>query len=268
MTLSSSYQAHTSLHPGTEMGESATLLRLPPELRQKIYKTAMFERRIHLRYEIFLGAIRGRVCEVCVSDDPSSCGRACWRPNRNRQGLLSLPLTCHQLYNDTISLLYSENSFQVRRWPVLVRFSQTVPSHHLQAIRKLRLHMDTSHPPPLHSQSFVSPHDHHLPEDVQSSLLDAKWASLSGAVQSLRGLNNLEITSDVVWDIPRPHSPLNRSILKAVGTMLRRDRRVVLRVYYLNEHPKLSLGRFLPSTIVIGESLAELIATTLDSHEG
>ena len=116
----------------TTQPDSTLLLKLPPELRLKIYEqvilgeSTLFRVIIHRRKGpgerrprcTFRGIPTGdHVSEIPYMDcncfnlrqygrGPQKC-EASW-PGYPRRGLLALPLTCRQLYMESINLLYSQ----------------------------------------------------------------------------------------------------------------------------------------------------------------
>ncbi|KIM99250.1 hypothetical protein OIDMADRAFT_56405 [Oidiodendron maius Zn] len=84
------------------------LSKLPTEIRQLIWIECLGQMTFHLKIED-----RKLRHTRCCSPTPASCN-GCYRYRKGSQQnthLLSLPLTCRQIYSEAIFILYSTNTF-------------------------------------------------------------------------------------------------------------------------------------------------------------
>ncbi|KAL8903297.1 MAG: hypothetical protein Q9171_007450 [Xanthocarpia ochracea] len=117
----------------------APFLRLPPELRLVIYDLVMGNNRFELAHVPKHIVLQTRLeLEVVQVRSGAMVKRVL---NWNKQLYhLSLPLTCRQIYRESIDLLYSSNTFAFDDPHVLVNLATfCLPPQRLHAIRNLEL---------------------------------------------------------------------------------------------------------------------------------
>ena len=124
--------------------DSYLLRRLPLELRRRIYSYVLGGNLLHLVM------VPNRVTHICCTSDTRTrplhtCCREVVKsffipmPFDAPQSPISLALlrSCRQVYSEAVSILYSDNTFEVVDMGTLWYFSQAIPSQHFAAIRRL-----------------------------------------------------------------------------------------------------------------------------------
>ena len=194
--------------------------KLPAELRIKVYNL-VFEKRI---LEILprtkgsgLASWDGRRRKARPSvhkqrspltrgqaskPGPTDKRAAKWSNTAAVPGLAALLLTCKQIYQETVHLLYGQVTFVFKSQTVLQRFVSTLSPLCLASIRSLKLQHHTYGEPYLNENL------------VWKEKYDSKWAALlQEAAPRMTGLRNLEIKLSIcdwptelnltaVWALP------------------------------------------------------------------
>ena len=151
---------------------------LPLELRLEIYSLV-------LGRDIFrLVTVPWKVTTAPDVDGNVSMTQAHFSPEINALGVhhgTSLLMTCHQIYQEAIDLLYTTNTFIVYDFSTLSTFAQSIPSQRLNSIRRLKIHYS-----PITSVPYVHERtrQYDLPFDLQEF-----W----GIVVGMEGLRSLDI---------------------------------------------------------------------------
>ncbi|KAL8730642.1 MAG: hypothetical protein Q9166_003955 [cf. Caloplaca sp. 2 TL-2023] len=133
------------------------LFRLPLELRLVIYKLVLGGNRFNLKHvpkhvvlgkRLYMEAVHVRGGTMCKQ-------QLDWKMQLHH---LSLALTCRQLYQETIDLLYSYNTFVIDDPHVLVNFATfCLQPQRLHAIKNLEL--TWKQPQPIHYHVIDDPYD-------------------------------------------------------------------------------------------------------------
>ncbi|KAL8709058.1 MAG: hypothetical protein Q9225_007508, partial [Loekoesia sp. 1 TL-2023] len=132
-----------TLNP-SDLQSCPLLAHLPWEIRSQIWRYALGDNVFHI--ELLPGRLGSRVCSGCIKEAGQCHGL--WHFEGTEKdscfaqkfGVTSLPQTCHQVYNETIDLLYSSNTFDISDLGILKYFVQGVPSRRLSLIRNLCVH--------------------------------------------------------------------------------------------------------------------------------
>ena len=118
---------------------TAPFLRLPPELRLVIYELVMGNNRFKLTHFPKHVVLQTRLELECVPVRNGIMARRVLDWNKQLYHL-SLPLTCRQIYRESIDLLYSSNTFAFNDPHVLVNLATfCLPPQRLHAIRNLEV---------------------------------------------------------------------------------------------------------------------------------
>ena len=125
----------------TEINGDRSLLRLPIELRLQIYDLVYSpSAAIIIRDSGHKGHVKGMTFSKtycpCVSSGCCSYSE-CVGPVSD--GILSLSLTCRQLYAETIAYVYNKNKFHLNEYETIASIPELIPSKHLQSISSLSL---------------------------------------------------------------------------------------------------------------------------------
>ncbi|KAG9233044.1 hypothetical protein BJ875DRAFT_465157 [Amylocarpus encephaloides] len=102
---------------------SALLSLLPAEIRDQIWELCVTGHALHLQL------CSGRLWQKLPSTSEG------WEPKR---GLLSLPLTCRQIYSESITLLYSGNTFAFSFPPVILHLDRVILPRRLSCLTDIR----------------------------------------------------------------------------------------------------------------------------------
>ena len=120
------------------------LLRLPLELRAQIYNYAHAPHAIITVSEDLRRNRYRLVAHVRLSGQHTpECNRrkstrSCSSPNT----VLALPITCYQMYTETIHYLYDNNTFRFTNNRLILSLPSTIPTNHLRIITSLCLTFD------------------------------------------------------------------------------------------------------------------------------
>jgi hypothetical protein len=119
------------------------LLRLPAELRIKIYENTLSVREIRLCNEHVFGSL----CSDCAETGGSHARRR-WRVDYHTKwhfyGSLNLLLTCRQIYTETKLLPFSLNTFASHETGLDLRLHQAFKDWQFEAIGSIRVHMSAA----------------------------------------------------------------------------------------------------------------------------
>jgi len=173
--------------------------KLLPEIRRQIYQEVLAPggRELHLA-----NADR-RLCSMrCTVDTerlPQTPGwrHECWGVPRQDgtykshlhnappdEKLLSLLCTCRLIYSEAIDILYTENTFNVRKSRTVVELPGTILPHRFHSIRSL--HIDTVFDYPWPQTTLPFPY---WPPDVPDT-----WPMAWKVIAKMRGLRNLRVS--------------------------------------------------------------------------
>jgi hypothetical protein len=120
-----------TLH-STEQNRQTPLLRLPAELRNKIYCMLLggWEFGMATRADS-----RALVCRLI--DSGGNPDKKYWKPAHVHQAF-ALIKACRQIYSDTKLLPFELNTFHTRSYFALARYSDTLPPDMVKSIRHIR----------------------------------------------------------------------------------------------------------------------------------
>lgn len=162
---------------------------LPLELRLEIYACV-------LGRDIFrLVTVPWKVTTAPDVDGNVSMTQEHFKPGPKLQKLssgISLLMTCRQIYQEAIDLLYSTNTFVLYDFSTIQRFSKMVPRQRLEKIRYLKIHYGPN-------TSIPYPHARTEQYDLPCNL-DYIWE----IVVSMKGLRSLDIHLEA-YDKDRSH---------------------------------------------------------------
>ncbi|TGO36984.1 hypothetical protein BHYA_0109g00200 [Botrytis hyacinthi] len=195
----------------------ARLLQLPPEILEKILLEVLGGNTFHLiQCRRRLGHIRCKEPHNIdhVTNSEYDIARACIPHAQRRKytafeymycndqsssfytrsdSCLAILLTCRQLYNQGIPILYSCNTFDVNNPETLLHLSQTIILSRLKSIRSLQIDVNTSMT--LCTQDW----------GLAGSIVECpEWKMFLGILERLEGLQNLRFRAefDLLQDIP------------------------------------------------------------------
>jgi hypothetical protein len=122
-------------------GLESHLLRLPVELRLQIYDyiyspSAIFtirEKLVHGRYALVSVDMTRAVSRRCLCDLCKACVQFPFKD------ALALPLTCRQIYTETIPYVHGRSKFCFGDTRLNLSLPHVIPAKHLQCITSLRL---------------------------------------------------------------------------------------------------------------------------------
>ncbi|KAL8855856.1 MAG: hypothetical protein Q9178_007517 [Gyalolechia marmorata] len=118
---------------------TAPFLRLPPELRLVIYDLVMGNKRFKLAHVPKHIVLQTRLEQEVVQVRSGAMFKRVLNWNKQLYHL-SLPLTCRQIYRESIDLLYSSNTFAFDDPHVLMNLATfCLPPQRLHAIRNLEV---------------------------------------------------------------------------------------------------------------------------------
>ncbi|KAE8378916.1 hypothetical protein BDV26DRAFT_260537 [Aspergillus bertholletiae] len=125
---------------GTEQVQSGLLAKLSPELRLMIWETVLGGMRIHIvqrpdRQMSHVVCPLTVSCNICRGDSPQPVKRKAQLVG----SLLALPMTCRQIYGESIYMLYTMNTFEFSNTWSLTYLRPTIPSDFWNAIREVEL---------------------------------------------------------------------------------------------------------------------------------
>ncbi|KAE8551742.1 hypothetical protein EYB25_005632 [Talaromyces marneffei] len=122
--------------------ECLLLNKLPPELRLVIWEMVLGGLRLHIiqRSKRRLGCVicpQEDTCDICrgVLQQPVKSTETCC----SNVNLISLLVSCKQIYRESIHLLYSSNTFEFSNTWSLAYLRPTIPPNQWTAIRKVDL---------------------------------------------------------------------------------------------------------------------------------
>lgn len=124
----------------TVQAQSPLLAKLSPELRLMIWEMVLGGMRIHIvqrsdRRMSHVVCPLTDICDICRGDSLQPVkGKG-----RLISHLLALPMTCRQLYCESIYLLYTINTFEFSNTWSLTYLRPTIPSNFWDAIREVEL---------------------------------------------------------------------------------------------------------------------------------
>lgn len=178
--------AHRSLSNGVDgafTDQSGLLFeKLPLELRREIYAFVLGRQTFRLI------SVPWKVTTAADVDGNVSMTQAHFEPTRptvsssSHQGIALLQ-TCRQIYDESIALLYSTNTFIIHDFASMTTFAKTVPACHLKEIRRLEVN---------YSPVTSIPYDH--PRTKQYDLPKGPdWADFWDLVASMEGLRTLHV---------------------------------------------------------------------------
>jgi len=156
LTIASDNADGASTRSPVNQSRCLLLSTLPPELRQKIWRNCLGGMTLHLEFR------DRRLCHIlCLSPTPGSCDTfggagGCWQfsnpdANHPKRHLLSILLSCRQIYSEAIYHLYADNDF-VTIYPEFVHdLPQILRPQRINAIRSLRFKWYNIYSPPFPS---------------------------------------------------------------------------------------------------------------------
>lgn len=141
--------------------DCSLLTKLPAELREQIWRECLAGMTIHLEWKCTT-IPKSRVLSYapCLSPDPESCNdfrgeKGCSRFARSlpeigmpQRHLLSILLTCRQIYLEAIHLLYEGNTFVATRFYIALYLPRILLPQRLNSIRSFRFVWRIVGPPP------------------------------------------------------------------------------------------------------------------------
>ncbi|CVL05956.1 uncharacterized protein FPRN_14164 [Fusarium proliferatum] len=165
--------------------ESLLFSRLPMEVRMQIWRLVMGNHKVHLTVH------RGRLRQSSFESENYQ-----WLPQR---GLLRVPLICRAAYMESISYLYSDNTFcfgfgQASSKSALTLLDTMLPKQHVASMQ----HMEVG----WHLYAGVSQYYDSHPQawditlDVPAPETETLWNNVSAELVKLSPLRTLRI---VVW---------------------------------------------------------------------
>ncbi|KAJ9234107.1 hypothetical protein C8Q69DRAFT_271487 [Paecilomyces variotii] len=127
---------------GTPTQDASLLLtRLSPEVRLIIWEQVLGGRRLHI-----IQKCRRRLCHVScpLRESCDICRGGLAQPAKDCEvphdwDLLSLPMTCKQIYHESIHMVYSLNTFEFSNTWSLTYLRPTVPQERWDEIRAVEL---------------------------------------------------------------------------------------------------------------------------------
>lgn len=226
-----------------EQESSPLFSRLPPEIRTMIWHYVLGGQTYHLtQVPKRIGHHR---CEVGPTSDP---GRSCclaamtyWRhemgtasydeyldryPGANHPAAssfdpslmgpkcdahtLALLRTCQRIYRESIDIAYYDNTFDVDDPETLLNLRRTIPRQRLQAIKHLRVYLETQYPPfsGLHPAPWFASFD---------GIWTLMWHTIA---YDMTGLENLELiiqSGSIFPEWPRKDPPWAANLRDVTG---------------------------------------------------
>ncbi|KAL2840525.1 hypothetical protein BJY01DRAFT_249988 [Aspergillus pseudoustus] len=186
LTLSSTQpnNAQTASHQHPQ--EQSSFFRLPPELRQIIYREALIPhapihvRRTHRRLcsTPCEGAPHRQKCVRLMASD-GTVARRLPSEARRRDKILPLLCTCRGIYSEAVDLISTTNTFLFEDVATLAALPQCITPNCLSSIRRVRLDLD--------------PFNH----DISLPNLKAGWQPAVDALAAMHGL--VELTIRLPW---------------------------------------------------------------------
>ncbi|KAF2501941.1 hypothetical protein BU16DRAFT_424012, partial [Lophium mytilinum] len=169
--------------------QKSLLFRLPLEIRRLIWAEVLGGYVIH-----FIMPMRILSHFVCSAPEKVVCGcrinefRSC---GKMAPGVLSILVTCRQIYSEAIEYLYSANTFSLLYSNHLIHLSTLLIPARLNAIRVLRIRWAIRGLP-----YYVRPSGEHLTFREDTEYWQQSWRALA----QMRGLRDLRIRLvDTVW---------------------------------------------------------------------
>ena len=102
---------------------------------------------------------------------------------------IALLLTCRQIHEEAVDLLYSTNNFIIYDFPTFETFARSVPPQRVNAIRSLRVHWSPN-------TSIGYPHDRTPQYDLPLDL-DSFWEIVIG----MKSLRNLGVYFEAYYEV-------------------------------------------------------------------
>ncbi|KAL8658093.1 MAG: hypothetical protein Q9226_001271 [Calogaya cf. arnoldii] len=183
---------------------TSPILRLPLELRLKIYRPILVSSEPHILFLLPTGHLHA-VHETSPTRQVivRTPYQLFWKSQfweefpAERTALL---FTCRQIYAEAINLLYQETVFIIKHTQLLHEFSATIASRQLQQIRHLRIELNAFSTPHLYScsgrnRSELSDPDLKLLLSRQTRFqyeYEEFWNTIAG----MKGLENLSVQLD------------------------------------------------------------------------
>ena len=191
---------------------NSSLCRLPLEIREHIYELALGDVG-YSDHGIHLVTMRKRMAHIRCYDAPPretnwfnplrsipACEHTCWGPTagdgayigtheRHRipfeWNIVSLLLTCRQVYTEAVPIMYRSNTFIVRQSAALSNLERTILPQRFQAIRTLEL--STRIPASERSDPYYL--------DFTTWLFDdpSRWEGACRTLARMDGLRNLTV---------------------------------------------------------------------------
>lgn len=191
-----------------DKNRASIFFRLPPELREMIYKEVLGSNALSIarlntnkficvRIEDCSGKI-SCYCGICLTyprtrnfsrryfDEPEYM-----QPPYHSTSLLLLLLTCKKIYSEAVNTLYSCNEFRFNHVRTLPRLAASIPTTYLNQIRTLRLHWRI----------------------FSYSTIDQDWASFVLILSTMTGLRNVQL-------ILCYSEPYNEAALEMLSSLL------------------------------------------------
>ncbi|OJJ46945.1 hypothetical protein ASPZODRAFT_151547 [Penicilliopsis zonata CBS 506.65] len=166
--------------------ECRLLARLSPELRLIIWEYVLGGRRLHIvqRPHRRLGYI------ICSEDGSCDVCLGVVKKASHGDQLLSLPMTCRQIYTECIHMIYALNRFEFNNTWSLTYLRPTIPAERWESIRAVEL-------------SWAFP-GHWLPskdpvKSVYFSAGRAQWVETCQALTRMKGLQAFTLSLSVNW---------------------------------------------------------------------
>ena len=171
---------------------------LPLELRQEIYAYVLGRdmfRLISVPWKVTTAAdIFGNVSMTQAHFDPK---RAKSKQSRG----IALLQTCRQIYNESVDLLYSTNTFVVHDFATMTTFAKSIPVHHFNTIRSLRI---------CYSPTTSIPYKH--PRTAQYDLPTGEgWDEFWEMIASMKSLRDLDVHLERYYEL-LPQDPELRAL--------------------------------------------------------
>lgn len=192
-----------SSSPFRDNSQSSPLLHLPTEIRRQIFTKVVGHSVLHLvQLPKRLGHIRCSGFRIDVGTAPfNDIPRDCFAPATvqtyrhdelldlaaRSDGSLALLQTCRQIYTESVTLLYTANTFDINHAQTLIYLSRTILLSRFESIRSMQLTWTGRRFTPYH---FDDPaHDaFRAPDDK------ATWESMLDIVgKRMKALRNLKL---------------------------------------------------------------------------
>lgn len=183
---------------GAPVGQGCLLYEmLPLELRQEIYAYVLGRdmfRLISVPWKVTTAAdIFGNVSMTQAHFHPNQA-----RPNPPRG--IALLQTSRQVYNESVDLLYSTNTFVVHDFATMTTFAKSIPARHFNTIRSLRI---------CYSPTTSIPYRH--PRTEQYDLPTGEgWDEFWEMIAGMKSLRDLDVHLERYYEL-LPEDPDSRA---------------------------------------------------------